>query len=143
MNQLFPLIDLPELDRSDTSLPLARDIQWDPQTNQPVWQDGNPVWVTGLQAVVSWAARALSTVRGEKDIFSSDYGCDLMSLAGYPYSEQIRQSEAVRLVRECLTMNPYIKDVQQIAVELSGSTLQLSCTLQTVYGEVTIYANNP
>lgn len=139
MNNLFPLLDLAPSETTATAQ-LYRDIRWDYDRNQPVWRNGNPVWVTGGEAVKSWAARTLYTVRCSSDVFSTDYGCDLMTLVGQPYTETVRQSEAVRLIRECLTINPYIKDVQQISVEFSGDTLSISCVMQTVYGEVTVHA---
>ncbi len=139
MDSLFPLLDL-ETPSTVATDQLYRDVLWDCEKNQPVWRDGNPVWVTGAEAVQSWTARALHTIRRSSDVFSADFGCDLASLAGQPYTEAVRQSEAARTIRECLTINPYIRDVQQISVDFSESTLHLSCTVQTVYGEVTINA---
>jgi len=140
MNSLFPLLDIPAAPAHLTQDTLARDILWDFSENRPVWRGGAPVWCTGADAVKSWAGRALCTVRREKDIFSADYGCDLQSLTGRPFSESIRQSEAIRLVRECLVINPHIRDVQQIAVDFGGTTLSVSCAILTDYGEVTIHA---
>lgn len=136
MSGLFPLLDTPAAPAHPGTAALARDILWDFETNRPVWRGGNPVWVTGAAAVKSWAARAVSTVRREKDIFSTAYGSDVQALTGRPFSEQVRQSEATRLVRECLMINPYIKDVQQIAVSFRDSTLSIACTMITDYGEV-------
>ena len=140
MTSLLPLIEPPEPQtaaRGDTSR-LYREIQWDDQTNRPVWRGGNPVWVTGAAAVKSWILMTLYTVRQSKDLFSPDYGCDLANLVGQPFSDTVRQSEAVRLIRECLMINPYITDVQQITCDFSGSTVEISCIVATVYGEVVI-----
>lgn len=140
MATLFPLIDVPEPQETatgDTSR-LYREIKWDDQTNRPVWRGGNPVWVTGAAAVKSWILMTLYTVRQSKDIFSPGYGCDLANLVGQPFSDTVRQSEAVRLIRECLVINPYITDVQQVTCEFSGSTVSISCSVATVYGEVKI-----
>ena len=140
MATLLPLIDAPSpqtASGSDTGR-LYREIQWDEQANAPVWRGGNPVWVTGAEAVKSWIMMTLHTVHQSKDIFSADYGCDLANLVGQPFSDTVRQSEAVRLIRECFTINPYITDVQQITCEFSGSTVEISCIVATVYGEVVI-----
>ena len=140
MTSLLPLIEPPEPQTAasgDTSR-LYREIQWDDQTNRPVWRGGNPVWVTGAAAVKSWILMTLYTVRQSKDLFSPDYGCDLANLVGQTFSDTVRQSEAVRLIRECLMINPYITDVQQITCEFSGSTVSIRCSVATVYGEVTI-----
>lgn len=113
MTSLLPLIETPAPKTTatgDTSR-LYREIKWDNQANRPVWRGGNPVWVTGAAAVKSWILMTLYTVRRSKDIFSPDYGCDLANLVGQPFSDTVRQSEAVRLIRECLVINPYITDV--------------------------------
>lgn len=140
MSGLFPLLDPPTVPSHLDKDVLARDILWDFETNRPVWRGGNPVWVTGAAAVKSWAARAVNTVRREKDIFSPDYGSDVQTLTGHPFSEQVRQSEATRLVRECLIINPHIRDVQQVSVSFRDSTLSIACTMITDYGEVLLDA---
>ena len=52
--------------------------------------------------------------------------------------EEIRRSEAIRYVRQALEVNPYIVQVDAIAVDFSGSVLSLTCQIQTIYGEVEI-----
>lgn len=145
MASLFPLIAAakPETAAVRSGGGLYREIKWDDARQCPVWRAGNPVWVTGAEAVKSWAVMALYTVRRSKDLFSADYGCGLASLAGRPFSAAVRQSEAARLVRECLTANPYITDVRQVSAALKGSEVVLSCTISTVYGEVAIQSGLP
>lgn len=140
MASILPLIsvDDPEQSQVNDTTKLYREIKWDSERNCPVWRSGNPVWVTGAAAVKSWILMTLYTVRQSKDIFSPDYGCDLANLVGQPFSDTVRQSEAVRLIRECLVINPYITDVQQITCEFFGSTVSISCSVATVYGEVKI-----
>lgn len=134
---LFPLLSSPVSD-SGTDLPLAREVLWDFDKDEPVWRGGNPVYVTGAEAVLSWAWNAVSTSRYMHDVFTHDYGQDLQSLIGRAYSEDIRQSEAIRCIREALEINPYIKSVYQIDASFEGSTLHLSFKMKTVYGEVTL-----
>lgn len=66
----------------------------------------------------------------------TNYGQDLQSLIGEAYGDDIRQSEAIRCIREALEINPYIKAVHQISVRFEGSTLHLSFKAKTIYGEV-------
>lgn len=54
------------------------------------------------------------------------------------YGDDIRQSEAIRCIREALEINPYIKTVHQIDVKFEGSVLHLSFKAKTIYGEVTL-----
>lgn len=137
---LFPLIDQPDIGELTTTegLPLYREVDWDFQTNKPVWKGGNPVFVTGARAVLVWAWNALHTERFAHDVFSTDYGLDGESLLGRAYSSEVREAEAVRIVRETLQINPYITNVTQVDVELEGSVLHLSFKLTTIYGEVTV-----
>lgn len=72
------------------------------------------------------------------DVFTHNYGQDLQSLIGEAYGDDIRQSEAIRCIREALEINPYIKTVHQIDVTFEGSVLHLSFTAKTIYGEVTL-----
>lgn len=142
MASLFPLVEVPDTAKTETgTAKLYREVQWDYARNCPVWRGGRPVIVTGLEAVKSWAWMTVQTIRRSKDIFSNNHGCDLNTLAGRPFSEAVRQSEASRVLRECLMVNPYITDVQQISVDFSGSTVSMSCCITTVYGEVIIRGN--
>ena len=137
---LFPLISGPdtwELAAAE-GLPLYREVDWNFQTNKPVWRGGNPVFVTGARAVLVWAWNALHTMRFDHDVFSTDYGLDGYSLLGQAYSEEVRESEAIRVVKETLQVNPYITNVSQVSVSFEGSVLYLSFKLTTIYGEVTI-----
>ena len=137
---LFPLILEPDTGElvATEGLPLYREVDWNFQTNKPVWRGGNPVFVTGARAVLVWAWNALHTMRFDHDVFSTDYGLDGYSLLGQAYSDEVRESEAIRVVKETLQVNPYITNVSQVSVSFEGSVLHLSFKLTTIYGEVTI-----
>lgn len=68
----------------------------------------------------------------------AEYGLDGNTLLGQAYSGEVRESEAIRIVRETLQVNPYITNVTQVSVSFEGSVLHLSFKLTTIYGEVTI-----
>lgn len=140
MASLFPLISVPgSAGASGTNtLPLCRETDWNFQTNQPIWRGGNPVFVTGVRAVLIWAWNTLHTKRFAHDVYSGAYGPAFGELFGRPYTEEIRQAEAIRIVREALLVNPYIKGVTQIGVDFQDSALSLRFKLTTIYGEVRI-----
>nr|WP_298035329.1 DUF2634 domain-containing protein [uncultured Dysosmobacter sp.] len=119
-------------------MPLCRETDWDFTANQPVWRDGSPVFVTGQRAVLIWAWNALHTERFAHDVYSSDYGPDFSALLGQSYAEEVRQSEAIRIVRETLLVNPYITGVSQVSVAFEDSLLRLHFKMTTIYGEVSI-----
>ena len=62
----------------------------------------------------------------------------IAALVGKPYSEGVRQSEAVRCIREALMTSPYVEAVDQVSVQFLGSELKLSFMMKTIYGEVTL-----
>ena len=136
---LFPLIEAPDQAGLGTgALPLYREVAWDFDADRPRWRGGSPVWVTGAQAVATWAWNALHAVRGHLVLFTRNYGCELQELTGRPYTAEVKEAEAVRYVQECLKVNPYINDVTQISASFSGSTLSLQCVVSTIYGEVNV-----
>lgn len=121
------------------SLPIAREVMWDFEKNRPVFRAGNPLTVTGLEAVKVWVWKALHVRRYVHEIYSWSYGCDVWGLIGQSYSEQLKTSEAARYVRECLLINKYITDVRDVAVSFTGSALSISCTVVTIYGEAEVH----
>jgi len=134
---LFPIIQ-PQIVETDITLPLYKEVKWDFEKNVPVFRNGSPVIVTGKEAVLVWAWKALHTPRFRHEIYTWDYGCEVESLIGQPFTEELKQSEAVRYVKECLMINPYITDVTNVAVSFADGKLSISCTIKTIYGEVTI-----
>ena len=135
---LFPLIDMPDTSSAEGGLPLFREVMWNFATDRPVWRGGSPVYVTGAGAVEVWAWNAIHALRGRSELFSTDYGLALDDLTGQAYSSAVRESEAARMVRDALMINPYIKEVRA-SVSFSGSRLTLSCAIETIYGEVDIH----
>jgi len=137
---LFPIIQpqATEAFQARTSPDLYREVKWDFEKNIPVFKNGSPVIVTGKEAVLVWAWKALHTPRFRHEIYSWNYGNDVESLIGQPYTDDVKRSEAARLVKECLLVNPYITDVSEINVAFQGEILRISCRIQTVYGEVAL-----
>lgn len=135
---IFPFIQ-PEVSVSVEPLPMAREVAWDFDRDLPVLKNGEPVFCEGAEAVAVWAFNALNTVRYRHEIFSWDYGCELETLIGQQYSAATKKAEAVRYVREALTVNPCITGVNDIRVEFDGrGLLTVSCRIQTIYGPLQI-----
>ena len=121
---------------SAAELPMCRDVQWNFQLDRPVFRRGAPVLVEGLEAVVSWAYRALSVVRYRNMMYSTDYGNEADSLVGQAYTGELKAAEAMRYVREALLIYPYITEVQDIGATFADGVLQVNCLMVTIYGEV-------
>lgn len=135
---LFPMIQPGLAQEASRPLPLYREVAWDYEANKPVFQDGSPVIVTGREAVLAWAWKALQTQRYRYEIYTWSYGNDCESLIGQPYTDDLKRAEAVRYVRECLEINPYIRELTHIQVGFRDGQLTIRCRLQTIYGEVNV-----
>ena len=137
---IFPMISPPAQSQDSQQLPLCKEVAWDFENNVPIWRQGKPVTVTGKEAVKVWIFKALMTPRYKYEIYTWAYGSEFESLIGQAYTPTLKEAEAPRYLRECLLINPYIKAVNDIAVDFSGSRLTVSCTADTIYGEVNVNA---
>lgn len=131
---LFPIIQ-PQVSESVEEVRLYKEVKWDFETNTPIFVNGSPVIVSGKEAVIIWAWKALQVQRFRHEIYTWDYGCETDSLIGQPYTGELKQAEATRFAKECLLINPYITDVTDITALFEGEDLQISCTIETIYGE--------
>lgn len=95
--------------------------------------------VTGLEAVKSWAWRAVATARYRYPAFSWDYGCELESLVGQPYQADTKRSEAARYIQDALLSSPYITACSVTDVTFDGSTFHMTVEFSTVYGKEGFY----
>ena len=135
---LFPMFAAPAASQR-ADLPLYTDVAMDYDAMEPRWESGEPVIVTGLEAVKSWAVRAILTARYRWPIFDWSYGCELEALVGQPYTADAKLSEAERSVTEALLVSPYIREARVRDKRFEGSTLHMQVALSTVYGKETIY----
>lgn len=135
---IFPFIQPRAQSSENTGMPLYREIKWDYEKNVPVFSGGEPVLITGGPAVAVWAWKALHCQRYLFEIYTTQYGNELETLIGQPYTEKVKMSEAGRYVRECLLINPYITGVDNVSVDFADGTLYIKATLKTIYGEETV-----
>lgn len=135
MTDLFPIIQ-PETAEEETELPLYREVKWDFEKGEPVFRGGEPVVVEGAEAIKTWVWKALVTERARYEIYSWDFGSEVESLIGQPYTDELKRAEAVRYVREALEINPYITEVTAASVDFDNGVLTIDVTVDTVYGEV-------
>ncbi len=134
---LFPIIGDVSTTATETALPMYREVACD-EGGLPIWKNGNPVIVQGKEAVRLWVMTALRTNRYFHGIYTNQFGCELTSLIGKGFSDDVKTSEAPRMVREALLVNPYITSVSDIEVAFSDTTLTITATVNTIYGEVSI-----
>lgn len=137
MSGIFPAVQ-PEAAAGSSVLPMCKEVAWDFNAGIPIFSGGRPVTVTGAEAVKVWAWKAIKTARFRHDIYTWDYGCEAEALVGQPFTQAVKESEAVRYVREALAPNPYITGVRQVEVSFEGTVLSVHCAVRTIYGEVEV-----
>lgn len=135
MTDLFPIIQ-PEAVQEEAELPFYREVKWDFEKGEPVFRGGEPVVVEGAEAIKTWVWKALVTERARYEIYSWNFGSEVESLIGQPYTDELKRAEAVRYVREALEINPYITEVTAASVDFDNGVLTIDVTVDTVYGEV-------
>ena len=102
----------------------------------PLFKKGEPVIVTGKEAAQVWIWKALKTQRTRYEIYSWNFGSEVETLIGQNYSQELKQAEAARYVREALEINPYITSVTGIKVDFADCRLTITAIVNTIYGEV-------
>ncbi|MFR9189844.1 MAG: DUF2634 domain-containing protein [Anaerotruncus massiliensis (ex Togo et al. 2019)] len=122
--------------QEETELPLYREVKWDFEKGEPVFRGGEPVVAEGAEAIKTWVWKALVTERARYEIYSWNFGSEVESLIGQPYTDELKRAEAVRYVREALEINPYITEVTAASVDFDNGVLTIDVTVDTVYGEV-------
>ncbi len=144
MPEIFPFLQ-PDLYTDATGATDAgpyRDVAWDYAADKPRFTAaGEPLVVSGLEAVKSWAWRALHTERFLDEIHSWDYGNEIMTLAGQQWIREVKEAEAVRYVSECLTQHPDISGISDASATFEDGTLTVRCTAVTAYGDARMEVN--
>lgn len=140
MKELFPILSSPETAASAEDLPLYTDAQWDFTLDQPVVSGGEPVMVSGAEAVRTWCWNALKTARYQWEMFDFSYGCELDSLVGAAYTDDTKRAEAARYIQEALETSPYVQSVAVSDVALTDAVFSATVKITTIYGEVDLNA---
>lgn len=137
MSSIFPIISPPENPGGqDRNLPMCKEVAWDFENDVPIFRGGEPAVVTEKEALKVWIWRALRTPRFKYEIYTWAYGSEFESLLGQAYNDSVKTAEAPRYLRECLLVNPYIKQVKDISVSFETARLTVKGTAVTIYGEV-------
>ena len=120
---------------------MFKDIKFDYEKKVPVFENGKPVFVEGVEAIKSWAYRALMTQRYIYKIYSRSVGNEMLRLVGKPFSQAVKESEAKRYIEECLFQNPYITSVSDFSLSFIDDNLTSTFKINTIYGEGEISLN--
>lgn len=139
-DSIFPFIDVSDetIAEQTEELPTPTEYAWDFEKNEFIIKDGRFVVVEGLEAIKIWIYKTLQTPRFRYAIYSDDYGQDLEDLIGSSFTKAAVESEVKRMIYEALMANPYIEGIEDVEITFDGDTLEISCTVATAYGEVSI-----
>lgn len=135
-NDLYPFI-IEEENSKDDSLEMFKEIAWDYLRDKPLVDEKTKdyVIVEGDEALKIWIYKVIKIARYRYQIFSTDYGTELEELVGDKYTKGYTESEAIRYIREALSINEYIKNINIIDSNFSEDNLKLRINVDTVYNE--------
>ena len=102
MSGIFPFINGDDglLEASSNNLPVYKECAWDFVKDEAIFVDGSPKIVYKNEAIKVWILKTLLINRYEFEIFSWDYGSELISLIGKAYTPSLTKEEAKRYIKE-------------------------------------------
>lgn len=139
MTDFFPFIGTESdyVSENNNELPLYKELAWDYSTDTFIREkNGDFKVVEGKEAIKVWIYHTLHTSRYVHEIFSWDYGTELINLIGQKFTKGLTESESFRYVKEAILINEYILDVKKNSIKFNGDTLHIDITINTIYGEV-------
>mgnify|MGYP001360837168 FL=1 len=134
----FPFINPPPNLEALNEFPTYKEIAWDFKNNQPIIENGEFKIVEGDEAIKVWIYLSLLTPNKQYPIYSWDYGSEIKELIGKNYTKALTESEAQRLIEECLLINPYITDIQVADTSFKDSILTCNVKVTTIYGDLEV-----
>ena len=135
------VVNLDAATQGTTALTIPREYAWDFENNDFRLINGKFIIVEGAEALEVWIWKAIHTLKLAYSIYSDKYGHELDTLVGQGYSVELIETEANRLVWECLSQNPHITSIENFSVSIVDDTLVISFTAITDQGGVNINAN--
>lgn len=134
---IFPFVE--DIKIANEQLPLCKDVAWDFEKDEPIIENGYFKIVEGNEAIKVWCYKAIKTPRFQYEVYSWDYGSEVLSLIGKPYTPSLTKSELKRYIEEALIINPYILEVNVLDTYFNDGLLSASVKLKTIYeGEVIV-----
>lgn len=139
MSVEYPFTGTVSVNTYASNLPVPKEYAWDFDQDCFLYDKvGQHIIVEKDEAIKVWIYKALSTERFRYLAYSWQYGIELRPFIGKVMGVQQRYSEIKRVIVECLMVNPYIKSIDTIDIQREGDTVDISITLTTIYGEVSV-----
>lgn len=123
---------------TSTTTTTVKEYAWNFENNDFLLVDGKFQIVEGVEALKVWIWKALRTPNSVYSVYSSSYGSRKDDLVGKGYSSSLIESEAQRIVWECISYNSHITGIKDFSVDMVDDILTVSFTAITDQGEVTV-----
>lgn len=103
-----------------------------------VMKNGNPIVLTGIDALKLWIEKCIRTQLNRYSIYKDrPYGANIEDLViGKSYKFDFAESELRRELETALLRNEDIQSMSEFSVEKRSSMLNVFFTLATVYGKI-------
>lgn len=121
-----------------TTITVPKEYAWDFVNNDFLLVDGKFQIVTGTEALKVWMWKALNTPNSRYKAYSSSYGSTMDSLVGQSLSPALIESEAKRIVWECISINSHITGMNNFSVDMTSDILIVNFTALTDQGEMSV-----
>lgn len=124
---------------TNLSLPLFKEIAINFEDGEPIIKNNEVVTLEGIEALKVWIWKILKTERKKYEVYSENYGTDLIENIGQIYDEKIRRAIIQNEIITTLMINPYITSVNNFNVELDDTKQHpiFYFNVDTIYGEIT------
>lgn len=115
-------------------------FDFDFKTGEFVLENGNPVILTGLDALKLWVQKCIRTQLGRYRIYNGNgYGANIEDLViGKKCGAGFMESELKREIETALLRHDDIHSIDKFSVTKKGTALNISFTISTAYGEETL-----
>ena len=100
--------------------------------------NGRPYMTVGRERIKNWVQKILNTQKGRYKIYNgTGYGINIEdTFVGKNYNRDYIRSEVKREITEMLTANEDIVSIDNFNMEVDGSLLTVSFTVNSVYGDI-------
>lgn len=112
---------------------------FDFKTGEFIMKNGNPIVLTGIDALKLWIEKCIRTQLNRYSIYKGrPYGANIEDLViGKSYKFDFAESELRREIETALLRNENIQSMSEFSVEKRSAMLNIFFTLATVYGKIT------
>ncbi len=128
-----------EVDKGSVELPYPSEYAWDFEKNTFMYDKYNKCKIVqGNEAIKIWIYKILKSDRYKHLAYSWDYGQEFQEILSNGYTKQALEKIIPKHLKECLMINPYVKKVKNIQIDLEDEKVNLSFDVVTPYSEVKI-----